>query len=174
MNETTIRSLVDDLVSAWNSRDIERFMGHLDEAVVWDDPAMLYGPMVGHDAVRRFSESLLRAFPDFSYRVREPICVAQSGTRCVIPWEICATHTGYFDFLGVAPTQQVITMRGVDVLEIEGVKVTRIDTLFNVLPALEQALRLRPLSKSYFTRMVALWLQRCRAYWLRRTTKGQK
>jgi hypothetical protein len=150
MNETAIRSMVDDLVSAWNSRD-----------------------MVGHGAVRGFSESLLRAFPDFSYRVREPICIAESGTRCVIPWEIRATHSGYFDYLGLAPTQQVITMQGVDVLEVEGVKITRIDTLFNVLPALEQALRLKPLSGSHFTRMVAVWLQRCRAYWLRHTTRGR-
>jgi hypothetical protein len=62
-------------------------------------------------------------------------------------------------------------MQGVDVLEMEGVKITRIDTLFNVLPALEQALRLRPLSGSHFTRMAAVWLQRCRAYWLRHTTR---
>ena len=132
---------------------------------------MLHGPAVGPDAVRKFSESILRAFPDFSYRIREPICVAQSGSRCVVPWEITATHTGYFDFIGFAPTHQVITMQGVDVLEIKGMKVTRIDTLFNVLPAVEQALRLRPFVQSSVSRVVILWFQRCRAYWLRRTTK---
>ena len=65
-------------------------------------------------------------------------------------------------------------MQGVDILEMKGAKVTRIDTLFNVVPAVEQALRLKPLSKSCFARIVVLWLQRCRAYWLRRTTKVEK
>jgi len=174
MNETGIRSLVDDLVGAWNDRDIDRFISHLDESVIWDDPAMLLGPAIGRSAVRKFSESILRAFPDFSYRIREPICVAQSGSRCVVPWEITATHTGYFDHLGFAPTHQVITMQGVDVLEMTGMKVTRIETLFNVLPAAEQALGLKPFAQSGVSRVVILWLQRCRAYWLRRTTKVEK
>jgi predicted ester cyclase len=174
MNETAIRSLVDDLVSAWNVRDIDRFISYLDESVIWDDPAMLNEPAVGPDAVRKFCESVLRAFPDFSYRIREPICVAQSGTRCVVPWEITATHTGNFDPLGFAPTQQVITMQGVDVIEMTGMKVTRIETLFNVLPAFEQALRLKPFAESSLSRVVILWLQRCRACWLRLTTKIDK
>ncbi|MFH1220869.1 MAG: nuclear transport factor 2 family protein, partial [Candidatus Eisenbacteria bacterium] len=61
MNETAIRSLVDDLVGAWNDRDIDRFISHLDESVIWDDPAMLLGPAIGRSAVRKFSESILRA-----------------------------------------------------------------------------------------------------------------
>ena len=174
MNEEKTRPIVDDLVNAWNSRDMNRFISHLDEAVVWDDPAMLYGPVKGQVAVQAFGESVLRAFPDLSYRIREPICISRSGTRCAIPWEIRATNTGYFDFLGFAPTRQAIAMQGVDIIEIQGVKVTRIDTIFNVLPALEQVLRLKPLSKSSFARTVVLRLQKCRASWLRHKSKLQK
>lgn len=168
MDETAIRSLVDDLVDAWNDRDLDRFIGHMHESVVWDNPAMLYGPAVGRSAVRKFSESILKAFPDFSYHVREPICVASSGDRVVVPWEITATHTGRFDPPGFAPTGQVITMRGVDVLDLRDMKITRIDTFFNVLAATEQALRLKPFSRKGISRTLLLWLQRCRAYWLRR------
>ena len=171
MSEVEIRTLVDGILAAWNARDLDRFLGYLAEEVVWDDPAMLDGPAVGHAGVRAFSENVLRAFPDFSYRVREPICISQSGSRCVIPWEIRATHTGYFEPVGLAPTRQVIRIQGVDVLELDGGKVRRIDTLFNVVPAVEQALRLKPVSKSTWARNVGVWLQRCRAYWLRRTTK---
>lgn len=174
MREPQIQSIVDSLVGAWNDRDLDRFMGHLDEAVVWDDPAMLSGPAEGRSAVRAFSESVLRAFPDFTYRIRGPICVAQSGTRCAIPWEIRATHTGRFDPFGFAPTGQAITLHGVDLIEIEGMKVTRMETTFSLLPALEQALRLRPLSKSYLTMRLVVWLQRLRAYWLRPMTRGGK
>jgi predicted ester cyclase len=172
MNEAEIRALVDDLVRAWADRDLARFMGHLDEGVVWDDPAMLYGPAKGRAAVRRFAESVLRAFPDFSYRVREPVCIAPTGARCAIPWEITATHTGFFDYLGFAPTGQAVTMQGVDLLDFAGAKVVRIETHFNALPAAEQALRLTPLAESNLARTALRWLQRCRAWWLRRTTKG--
>ncbi|MFZ1948198.1 MAG: nuclear transport factor 2 family protein [bacterium] len=173
MNEAEIRALVDGLVSAWNDRDIDRFMSYLDEAVVWDDPAMLYGPATGRAEVRRFAESVLRAFPDFSYRLREPICIAPTGTRCAVPWEITATHTGYFDYLRLAPTGQAVTMRGVDLLELAGTKVARVETLFNVLPAAEQALRLKPLARNRLARAALPWLQRCLAWWLRRTTGGR-
>lgn len=168
MNETLIRSLVDDLVKAWNNRDLDRFIGQLDEAVVWNDPAMLYGPIVGRVAVRKFSESILKAFPDFSYRIREPICVAPSGERVAIPWQIVATHTGRFDPLGFAPTGQTITMRGVDVLDLTDMKVTRIDTFFDPLGATEQALRLKRFPGGRISKVLVIWLQRCRAYWLRR------
>ena len=135
---------------------------------------MLDEPVVGHDAVRVFSERVLRAFPDFSYRIREPICVSESGTRCVVPWEIRATHAGRFEPYGFAPTGQVITIQGVDVLELESGKVTRIETVFNAMSALEQVLRLKPLSKSRLARIVAVGLQRWRASWLRLTAKGRK
>jgi len=171
MNENAIRSLVDDLIGAWNDRDLDQFISYLDESVIWDDPAMLYGPAIGRAAVRKFSESLLKAFPDFSYCIREPICIAASGARCVIPWEITATHTGYFDPPGFAPTNQVIKMQGVDVLQVANGKVTQIDTFFNVMPAVEQALRLKPFPKSGIKKMIILWSQRSRAYWLRYTKK---
>lgn len=174
MNETEIRLLVDDLVGAWNSRDLGPLLGLLDEDVVWSDPAMLFGPAKGRAAVRKFSESVFKAFPDFSYRVREPICVAQSGNRCAVPWEVTATHTGYFDHLGFAPTNQTITMRGVDILDFSGAKVTRIETYFDVVPAAAQALRLKPLAECGVARTTIVWLQRSRAFWLRLTTKRRE
>ncbi len=174
MNETDIRLLVNDLVRAWNDRDLERLLGLLDENVIWGDPAMLYGPARGRAAVRKFSESVLKAFPDFSYRVREPICVAQSGTRCAVPWEIKATHTGRFDHLGFAPTNQAVTMRGVDVLEFVGTKVTRIETYFDVVPAAAQVLRLKPLAECGVARTTIVWMQRSRAFWLRLTTRRRE
>jgi steroid delta-isomerase-like uncharacterized protein len=174
MGETDVRALVDGIVEAWNARDLERLLSYLAPGVVWHDPAMLDEPVVGHDAVRVFSERVLGAFPDFSYRIREPICVSESGTRCVVPWEIRATHAGRFEPYGFAPTGQVIAIQGVDVLELESGKVTQIETVFNAMSALEQVLRLKPLSQSRLARTVAVGLQRWRASWLRLTAKGGK
>jgi hypothetical protein len=173
MHEEDVRSLVDGIVDAWKERDLDRFMGFLDDHVIWEDPAMLVGPATGRDRVREFCVGLLRAFPDFDYRIREPICLSRSGSRCVVPWEIMATHTGRFEPLGFAPTRQAVTMHGVDVLEIVGNKVARIETHFNVLAAGEQVLRLTPFSKRGLSKMPILWLQRCRALWLRLTTRKE-
>jgi len=174
MSETDVRTLVDGIVDAWNARDLERLLSYLAPGVVWDDPAMLDEPVVGHDGVRVFSERVLRAFPDFSYRIREPICVSESGTRCVVPWEIRATHSGRFEPYGFAPTGQVIRIHGVDILELQSGKVTRIETVFNAMSALEQVLRLKPLSKSRLARIVGVGLQRWRASWLRLTARTTK
>jgi predicted ester cyclase len=173
MDEAAIRSLVDNLVHAWNDRDLDRLIGYMDESVVWDDPAMVYGPAKGRDAVRAFSESVIRAFPDFSYRVREPICIAHSGDRAAIPWEIMATHTGRFDPPGFAPTGQRVKMVGVDLLELRDTKVVRIDTFFNSMAAAEQVLRLR-FPRRGLGKALAVGLQRWRAFWLRRSPREKQ
>jgi steroid delta-isomerase-like uncharacterized protein len=168
MDRFTIPPLIDGLIQSWNERDLDRFMSYLDDAVVWNDPAMLYGPAQGSSQVREFCNALLTAFPDFTYRTREPICIAESGERCVIPWEISATHLGTFQPSGFKPTNQLLTMQGVDVLEFSNGKITRIDTYFNVVQAAEQALRLRLLPKRNTMKdRIIIILQRVRAWWLR-------
>lgn len=168
MTETEVRLLVEQFVGAWNRRDLDTFMTFLDEAVVWSDPAMLYGPAVGKGAVREFCEQVLKAFPDFSFRIREPICFSGSCERCAVPWEINATHSGPFDPVGFAPTNRTIVMQGVDLIEFSAGKVLRIETLFDVLPAAEQALGLSPFPKQGIRLAAIVGLQRARAWWLRR------
>lgn len=170
MTEADVRSLIELFMGAWNRRDLDAFMGFLDESVIWSDPAMLYGPAVGKAAVREFCENILEAFPDFTYRIREPICVSRSCERCAIPWEISATHLGCFDPPGFAPTNQRITMEGVDLIELAGNRLTRIDTLFSVMPAAEQVLRLKPFPRKGIKKAIIVKFQRARAWWLRRST----
>ena len=103
MDHEEICTLVENLTFAWNARDLPRFLSCLCEDVVWDDPAMA-APAAGREAVRRFSEAILRAFPDFHYAIRHPLCVAADGSRCAVPWTISATHLGPLDPPGFAPT----------------------------------------------------------------------
>jgi hypothetical protein len=65
-------------------------------------------------------------------------------------------------------------MLGVDVVDIKDMKITRIETYFNVMPALEQALRLKPFAKSRISQVIIVWIQRWLAFWLRRTAKVKK
>jgi steroid delta-isomerase-like uncharacterized protein len=171
MTETEIRTLVEQFLEAWNRRDLDTLLTFMDESVTWSDPAMLYGPAVGKAAVREFCENVLRAFPDFTYRLREPICVSGSCERCAIPWEITATHTGPFEPVGFAPTNQTITMEGVDLIDFSGTKLKRIETLFNAVTAAEQALGLKPFPRKGIRRAVIVGLQRACAWSLRRRSR---
>ena len=86
-----LEALVERMAAAWNGGDLESFVSYLTEDVVWDDPAMS-APAVGCEAVKAFGESVLRAFPDIRYAVRQPICTAPDGSRCAVPWTITATN----------------------------------------------------------------------------------
>lgn len=170
MNEAEIRALVGDLLAAWDRRDLDAFTDLLADDVSWSDPAMLYGPAVGKVEVRAFAENVLKAFPDFSFEIREPICISASGDRFALPWVITATHTERFDPLGFAPTNQRIGMQGVDLIDLAGGRIKNIQTLFDVIPAAEQALRLKPFPRKGLRKCLIVSIQRACAWWLRRTT----
>ncbi len=170
MNESEIRALVGDLLAAWDRRDLDALSDLLAEDVTWSDPAMLCGPAVGKEAVRTFAENVLRAFPDFALGIREPICISGSGDRFALPWVITATHTGRFEPFGFAPTNQRVRMQGVDLINLAGGKIKNIQTLFDVIPAAEQAMRLKPFPRKGLKKCLIVSLQRARAWWLRRRT----
>lgn len=163
-------TLARQLLEAWNRRDISGFMGLLHDDVTWYDPGMLKPPAVGKVAVRAFAESVLTAFPDFSYMVREPVCASEDGRRCILPWRITATHSGWLVPPGFAPTNQRAEFDGVDLLDCADGQIVRIETYFDAIPAAEQLLRLslRPVSGGFAER-AAVSVQRLRAAWLRRS-----
>lgn len=141
-----VEEIVHDLLDAWNSRDLSRFLSFLTEDVEWYDMGMLHPPASGRDAVKEFCEAVLRAFPDFKFTVQSPICVAPDGSRCAVLWKIDATHSGLFDPPGFAPTGRHASFEGVDILDFRGLRICRILTLFDVVKVGSQFLgiRLRP------------------------------
>ena len=155
------------LAESWNARDLTRFLSFLTEDVEWDDPAMQQ-PARGRAAVEQFAKSVLEAFPDFEYKIREPICVASDESRCAVPWRITATHTERWEPPGYGPTNRTVDFEGVDLLEFRGPQVCRIETLFDVVGAAGQllGLTLRPPVGGMRERVAVLG-QRARAYWLR-------
>lgn len=169
VNQDSALDIVRRLVAAWNSRDLDGFISMLSEDVVWHDPAMP-APAVGREAVRAFAHTVLRAFPDFTYTIIEPTCVAPDGTKCAVHWHATATHLEPLDPPGYAPTGRRIDQEGVDLLWFDGAKVVRIVTLFDIVSALEQVLSLdlRP-SPGSRREALAVGLQHLRARWLRAT-----
>jgi hypothetical protein len=142
MNQSQISGRVHDLLAAWNAHDINTFVAHLAPDVYWHDLGMPYPPAIGRNAVRAFSESVLRAFPDFKYELRAPICIAEDGMSCVVPFVITATQTAPLTPPGFAPTHRTLRIEGLDYLHFNENYVTRIETRFDIVHALEQLLGL--------------------------------
>lgn len=163
------RSLADQLLAAWNARDVAGFVALLAEDVEWYDPAMVQPPARGREAVAAFAAAVLRAFPDFHYEVLEPVCLAPDGSRCAVPWRITGTHLAPLIPPGFAPTGRQVRQEGIDLIEAHDGKVTRIVTYFDPIAAGEQLLdmRLRPAPGSFRERMLA-FVQRLAARRARR------
>jgi predicted ester cyclase len=161
--------LVRKLLEAWNARDLDGFTALMTPDIYWHDLGMPHPPAVGRDAVRRFGVSILRAFPDFHYEIRGPVCIAEDGTSCLLPWTITATNTGPLDPPGLAPTNRRVRFSGLDYFTLRDGLVARIETRFDPTEPIEQLIgwRLRPPAGSWRERCF-VWIQRVRAAMLRR------
>ena len=167
MADMTPERIAEDLAEAWNRRDLDACLALLTDDVVWDDPAMPE-PARGKEAVRQFSHAVLRAFPDFRYEIRRPICTAADGTRCAVAWRITGTHAARLTPPGYAATGRRADFEGVDLIDVRDGRACRIVTLFNVLVPAGQllAVELPPPPGSWRERGV-VWAQRARAAWVR-------
>ncbi len=161
-------TVVNAVMDAWNARDLDRFTSLLTEDVYWHDLGMLHPPAIGRDAVRRFSESVLRAFPDFHYEIRPPLCASDDGSRCVVPWTITATNTGPYEPPGLAPTGRKLRFTGFDFIELRNGLVSRIETRFDLVEVFGQiiGIELRPRAGSWKERCL-VGAQRLLAAWVR-------
>jgi len=171
LNNPHAEVVIQRLLAAWNARDLAGFAACLADDVEWYDPAMPDPPARGRAAAVAFAESVLRAFPDFTYEILPPMCFATDGSRVAIKWRITGSHLHPLVPPGYAPTSRRTEFEGVDVIDIDGGRVTCILTVFDVLPAAEQLLgmRLRP-TPGTWRGWLAVRLQRLLA-WRARTRR---
>lgn len=166
--QSEAEGLARSLLDAWNRRDIDGFAALLHEDVVWYDCGMPSPPARGRDAVRAYSASVIEAFPDFTYEIREPVCVSADGNRCVFAWQITATATGWMRPPGFAPTGRRVSFPGVDILDANDGRIVSVESYFDVAVAAEQlsGLRVRPKPGSVHE-ILLVGAQRLLAAWLR-------
>lgn len=117
---------VNDLVSAWNSHDIDRVAKFYAESYIGDDVAQSV-PHRGPAGIRQFLSRYLNAFPDFQFTADEIIA---DGNRAVLIWTAHATHRGAL--MNIPPTGRPISVRGVSSLTIENDQVQRATYIWDV------------------------------------------
>ena len=89
------------------------------------DDFVAIGRFHGRDAIKGFFEELFTAFPDFRIEVER---ITADDDSAVVQWEATGTFTGG-PFLGIDPNGRVVSIRGVDVMEISDGQV-RYNTIY--------------------------------------------
>ncbi|NJM05978.1 ester cyclase [Candidatus Gracilibacteria bacterium] len=115
--DETYRTLVADLLAAWNDHDAVRAATFYADDYVGIDIAQSQ-PQHGPAARVHILRSYVQAFPDLVLRGDTLL----EHDRAVLIWEMEGTHCGRF--MNVPPTRRHIVVRGVSVLTFSGGKIT--------------------------------------------------
>jgi steroid delta-isomerase-like uncharacterized protein len=105
---------------AWNAHDADAIIKTFSPAGTYSDPST--GEITG-DAIGANAKRLWSAFPDLSFEIVS-LGEASSG-RVVAEWIMKGTNTGSFH--GLPATERVISLSGIDVIEIgnDGIKTVK-------------------------------------------------
>ena len=110
----------------------------LDEAVELYDPDYInHGPggqeLQGRDGIRGLWNLFLQAFPDMTISVDEAIC---QGNNVALRWLLTGSHRG--EFLGIPATNKSVTLRGLEMFQIDSGKLREAWDQYDRLHLLEQ------------------------------------
>ena len=118
MSEQNNRHVVEQAFAALNAHDIDTYLKLLDDSFVSESE--LSGPINGPTGVRKMLQMYLTAFPDLHFEIEQ---IITSGDHVISRYRATGTHKG--DFLGIAPTNTSITLRGCTVGEMKDGKSIR-------------------------------------------------
>jgi steroid delta-isomerase-like uncharacterized protein len=121
-----IAQLAADLLSAWNTHEVDRIVDFYAHDFVGEDVAQST-TQHGRDGVKGTVQRYLNAFPDLQFDESETIV---QGNRTVQRWTAHGTHRG--TLMHIPATGRPVTISGVTFLTIENGKVTRATLLWDV------------------------------------------
>lgn len=96
---------------AWNRRDADAIVAVFGDSGTYSDPTT-NGPLSGQ-AIGDYAKQLWLAFPDLSFELHSATQTAEN--KVVAEWTMKGTNMG--EFAGLPPTQQPVSLPGVDVVE---------------------------------------------------------
>ena len=112
MSEARMRELSDEMLDVYNRHDIDTWVEHLTEDVVWTEPT-LTEPARGKQAVAAALKDTFTAFPDL--RVSDLVVYPDvEGQSAVVTWSLTGTMTGALQN-GTPATGRRMQMTGANV-----------------------------------------------------------
>jgi len=111
MSTSDILKLHEAVVDSWNRHDPKKFATYIDENVVWNDTGSPE-PIKGKAGAEEFLNNWIRAFPDFTMKVRNTIV---EEDQIAAELEFSGTNTGPLkvgDQPEIHATNRKVTNRG--------------------------------------------------------------
>lgn len=132
MSEQENLQLARDMFDALNAQNLDRAAGLIDESLIWESDAFPE-PIRGPEGFTQAMQQNYEIFPDLRFAIDEQIA---SGDFVVTLYRVIGTQKG--EYMGVAPTNNVVTTNNCAVAEIRGGKVIRLRTYIDRAATLEQ------------------------------------
>lgn len=118
--------------AAWNSGEAAQLVALCHQQVLWEDPGIEGGRLVGIESLRRWLEETFAAFPDLTFEPDGPLLIAVDGRSFGQQWLAHATMRG--PYRGMAPTHRAVAMTGVDIHAYREGALARVRTVYDRLP----------------------------------------
>ncbi len=122
----SIERLMQDLIAAWNSHNIDRALKLYATDYAGEDVGRTQHHQ-GQAGAREFISAYLKAFPDIEFSVDELI---GEGERAALMWTARGTHRG--EIMHIPPTNRPVKIRGVSLLTVKHNKVHRATYVWDV------------------------------------------
>jgi steroid delta-isomerase-like uncharacterized protein len=128
MNANEVIKLNDEVIQAWNSKDVEKFLKLCDQNIVWRDLGTPE-PFKGKEGARKFYNQWQTAFPDFKLKI---ISTVATTDNIAVEVEFSGTNTGPLK-MGDAPDipatrKKVTASRGAYIGRVKDGKFTTVNT----------------------------------------------
>jgi steroid delta-isomerase-like uncharacterized protein len=119
MAEKENLQLAEQMIAAVNARDLNRYSQQIDDSYIGESE-MIPEPVRGPDGARRALNMILTAFPDLRIDVEQMLA---SGDFVIVRARLTGTQKGAY--AGIAPTNESVSWRACNVVELRNGKAVR-------------------------------------------------
>jgi steroid delta-isomerase-like uncharacterized protein len=166
-----VEEFAQQFLDAWNSHDPNRLVALSNPDVLWEDPYIEGGHLVGHAALSEWLGSVWRSMPDLTFEIVGNLHLALDRRSAMVNWRGVATMTGELQPPGFAPTNGRVEMFGADTHWFRDGKLARVLTVTDVM-AVGRQIGAAPQPGSGAERLGVL-MQRLAARKMRRSSRRQ-
>lgn len=124
--------IVQRIIDAWNSHDIERIM-ELHDCQYEGGDVGLAEKVLGHQGIRTAYLRFFRAFPDIVITVADQV---ESDERVVIHWVAVGTHRS--SFMRIPASNKKVSVHGVSLLTLKNGKILKGTRVWDVAGLLRE------------------------------------
>ena len=110
MDKGELAAFDDEMLGAWNNRDVDTFVDGLTDDIVWRDVS-LEEPLHGKEAATEYFQGWMTAFPDFS---ATPVYRVIGDDSVAVEVLFAGTNTGPMEMGGqtIPPTGKTVSAKG--------------------------------------------------------------